>query len=570
VIFLLLNELIGSTIMNKAHILAGAEGAATREVLSVNIMDAPDIVVFLKHGDLLLTNGYVLKDSPEGLIDVIRGMHAKGCAALAIKTQRFSLRIPPAALEEADRLGFPILELSMIESTLGDIFRESIGVLLDNKNKELRYALTIHKQFADMMMRGDGLSGIVDTLASILSCPVLLLDAKYEQLAMTDELRLPAHVSVPGQAAQALSGDTLPDSAVSLCIPSIASSYRQAECYPIFTYRHEGYLLAFASNYPLQGPELLALEQAAHVIGLELTKRHAVKERSRRYKNDFFSDLIEGFVGTEQEAMYRGAKYGLRPDRRAMLVVAREDADAEESGGAAGHKKSTGPSSRGDAVAERVSAERDRHYHILKREFARLDAEFVMFAKNDMFGLLLFEGRGDWNEKALVQRLERMAEDIWQGEKLSYSLGIGSPFAAALDLGLSYKEAVRALQGGIAMNRRRFVSVYRSLDFGRLLRMLPHEELERFYNEAFKELLGKGDQEQTDILRTLRAYYENHCNLIDTAKSLFVHRNTVVYRLDKAEKLLGRKLKDAQSAFGYRIAFAMEDVLKSEAFVRRS
>ncbi len=567
---MLLNELVKSTIMNKAHILAGAEGAATREVLSVNIMDAPDIVVFLKRGDLLLTNGYVLKDSPEGLIDVIRGMHAKGCAALAIKTQRFSLRIPPAALEEADRLGFPILELSMIESTLGDIFRESIGVLLDNKNKELHYALTIHKQFADMMMRGDGLSGIVDTLASILACPVLLLDAKYEPLALSDALRAPAHASVPGQAARAIAGDAMPDTAVSLCIPSIVvPNYRHVECFPIFTYRHEGYLLAFPTRYPLQGPELLALEQAAHVIGLELTKRHAVKERSRRYKNDFFSDLIEGFVGTEQEAMHRGAKYGFRPDRRAMLIVAREDAGAEAGGGGAEGMTSTRPSSRGDAVAERFSAERDRHYHILKREFAKLDAEFVMFAKNDMFGLLLFEGQGDWNDNALVQRLERMAEDIWQGEKLSYSLGIGSPFAAALDLGLSYKEAVRALQGGIGMSRKRFVSVYRSLDFGRLLRMLPHEELERFHNEAFKELLGKGE-EQSDMLRTLRAYYENHCNLIDTAKSLFVHRNTVVYRLDKAEKLLGRKLKDAQSAFGYRIAFAMEDVLKSEAFVRRS
>lgn len=553
---MLLHELIRETIMSKAHILAGAQGSETREVLSVNIMDSPDIVVFLRRGDLLLTNGYLLKDSPERLIDVIRGMHEKGCAGLAIKTQRFSLVIPPAALEEADRLGFPILELSMIESTLGDIFRESIGVLLENKNQELHYALTIHKQFADHMMRGDGLAGILDKLSSILGAPVLLLDAKCAPLALSEALRSPELAAIPELVSLALSRQSLPDASTSLCIPGIGDPrYRQLECLPIFTYREEGYLLAFPSVYPLQGPELLALEQAAHVIGLELTKRHAVKERSRRYKNDFFSDLIEGFVGTEQEAMYRGAKYGLKPDRRAMLIVAREDAE---------------PSSRTSTNAERVSAERDRHYPILKRGFARLDAEFVMFAKNDMFGLLLFEGQGDWNEHAVVGKLEAMVADIYRSEGLSYSIGIGSPFAAALDLGLSYKEAVRALQSGIGMNRKRFVSVYRSLDIGRLLRMLPYEELERFYHEAFKDLLGKGDQEQNDMLRTLRAYYDNHCNLIETAKALFVHRNTVVYRLDKAEKLLGRKLKDAQIAFGYRVAFAMEDVLRSDAFVRRS
>ncbi|GBF75305.1 hypothetical protein PA598K_03703 [Paenibacillus sp. 598K] len=553
---MLLHELIRETIMSKAHILAGAQGSETREVLSVNIMDSPDIVVFLRRGDLLLTNGYLLKDSPERLIDVIRGMHEKGCAGLAIKTQRFSLVIPPAALEEADRLGFPILELSMIESTLGDIFRESIGVLLENKNQELHYALTIHKQFADHMMRGDGLAGIIDKLSSILGAPVLLLDAKCAPLALSEALRSPELAIVPEQVSLALSQQSLPEASTSLCIPGIGDPrYRQLECLPIFTYREEGYLLAFPSIYPLQGPQLLALEQAAHVIGLELTKRHAVKERSRRYKNDFFSDLIEGFVGTEQEAMYRGAKYGLKPDRRALLIVAREDAES---------------SARTGTNAERVSAERDRHYPILKRGFARLDAEFVMFAKNDMFGLLLFEGQGDWNEHAIVGKLEAMVADIHRSAGLSYSIGIGSPFGAALDLGLSYKEAVRALQSGMGMNRRRFVSVYRSMDIGRLLRMLPYEELDRFYHEAFKALLGKGDQEQNDMLRTLRAYYDNHCNLIDTAKALFVHRNTVVYRLEKAERLLGRKLKDAQIAFGYRVAFAMEDVLRSDAFVRKS
>lgn len=552
---MLLHELIRDTIMSKADILAGTHGSETREVLSVNIMDSPDIVVFLRRGDLLLTNGYLLKDSPDRLIDVIRGMHEKGCAGLAIKTQRFSLVIPPAALEEADRLGFPILELSMIESTLGDIFRESIGVLLENKNQELHYALTIHKQFADQMMRGDGLTGIIDKLSSILDSPVLLLDAKCAPLAMS-EAWPPQLADVPEQVSLALSQQSLPEASTSLCIPGIEDPrYRQLECLSIFTYREEGYLLAFPPAYPLQGPELLALEQAAHVIGLELTKRHAVKERSRRYKNDFFSDLIEGFVGTEQEAMYRGAKYGLKPDRSAMLIVAREDAET---------------SNRTSTNAERVSAERDRHYHILKRGFARLEAEFVMFAKNDMFGLLLFEGQGGWDEHALVGMLEEMVDNIHRSEGLSYSIGMGSPFAAALDLGLSYKEAVRALQSGIGMNRRRFVSVYRSLDFGRLLRMMPYEELERFYNEAFKELLGKGDQEQNEILRTLRAYYDNHCNLIETAKALFVHRNTVVYRLEKAEKLLGRKLKDSQNAFGYRVAFAMEDVLRSDAFVRKS
>lgn len=556
---MLLEELMKASVMSKAHIIAGAEGATIRQVLSVNIMDAPDIVAFLKHGDLLLTNGYLFKDKPDALVEFIRSMHAKGCAGLAVKTKRFSLDIPSDALEEAERLSFPLLELSMIETTLGDIFKEAVGILLDNKNKELHYALSIHKKFADMMLRGDGLAGIVDTLSSILSSPVLLLDGKYQPLAVSPHLLRPELAGVPELAAQALKGVKPPEQPLSLCIPSIPdSSFRHMACYPIATYRHEGCLLAFPPGYPLSGPELLALEQAAHVIGLELAKRHAVKERSRRYKNDFFSDLIEGYVGTEQEALHRGAKYGLRPDMQGLLILAREDA--------------AGKSRRGGEAEERISSERDRHYELIKREFARLGNRFVMFAKNDNFGLLLFSGQEEWNEAALIKPLEKIAGDLHRSEGLSYSFGIGNPFAMALDLGLSYREALRALQDGAQMNRRRFALMYRSMDFGRLLRMLPNEEMERFYREAFKDLLKPGGQEQNEMLRTLKAYYENHCNLIDTAKALFVHRNTVVYRLEKAEKLLGRKLKDAQIAFGYRVAFAMEELLKNdnEKYVRKS
>ncbi|RXZ78454.1 PucR family transcriptional regulator [Paenibacillaceae bacterium] len=553
---MLLGNLLEMSVLSKAQVIAGLEGLTTRDVLSVNIMDAPDIVTFLKQGDLLLTNGYLLKDRPEALVDFVQSMHGKGCAGLAIKTQRFSLSIPQEVLDEADRLHFPILELSMIDATLGEIFQQSIGMILDNKNDELHYALTIHKQFADMIMKGDGLARIVDTLSSMLSTPVLLLNVKLQPLAQSSQFSRPELRRLPVLAAASLAGEIPPQAPLSLCFPHIAPpEFRHVELFPIHTYRHEGYLLSFYNLHVLSGTALLAFEQAAHVIGLEMTKKHAVKERSRRYKNDFFSDVIEGFVRTEQEVLHRGAKYGLKANGTSFLIVAKEDEKLEHA----------------DLQSERLSeeilsAERDRHYEIIKQEFAMLDVPFVMFSKNDLFGILVFHDPLGWDEAMFRRQLESATERMYRSEQVSVSFGIGKLFTNALDLRSSYKEALKAIHIGQQTNRQRFVQFYRTMDFGRLLSMVPHGELEIFYQEAFKGLLARSENEQRELFRTLKAYYEHHCNIIDTSKALFVHRNTVIYRLEKCEKLMGCKLKDPQVGFGFQIAFAIESLLKNENF----
>ncbi|WP_171056367.1 PucR family transcriptional regulator [Paenibacillus sinopodophylli] len=551
---MLLIELLKSPIFAKAEIIAGHAGLSVKDVSSINIMDAPDIVTFLKQGDLLLTNGYILKDRQENMIDFIVGMHSKGCAGLAIKTKRFSMSIPQEVLEEADRLQFPIIELSLVETTLGELFQQSISLMLENKTHELHYALTIHKQFSDMIMQGNGLERIVDKLADIMGAPVLLFNVKHQVTAMSEHFTNEPLAKLPSLAADAMTAMPTRTTAVSLCLPHISMpTHRHIELFPIHTYRHDGCLLVFSASYPLSSLTSLALEQAAHVIGLEMTKKQAVKERSRRYKNEFFSDLIEGYISTEQEVLHRGGKYGLHAEATSLLIIAKPDSLLEE-------RRMSEPSAE-----ERLNAERDARYELLKAEFAKLDVPFVIFAKNDVFGLLVRQPMEGWNESAFIKQLERSAERLYASDMISFSFGIGNPFTSMLDMGLSYKEAQKALQSGYQLNKRRFVQSYQTLDISRLLRMLPHEELRLFYDEAFKDLFNKEDNDQNELLRTLRAFYDNHCQIIDTAKALFVHRNTVIYRLDKCEKLTGRKLKDPLESFRFRVAFAIEPMLKPSA-----
>ena len=266
----------------KAKVIAGHRGL-DRLVQSINIMDAPDIVQFLKSGDMLLTNGYILKDRPDAHLGFITDMHAIGCAALAVKTQRFSLELSPQLLETADRLGFPDRRMSEIDNTLGEIFQHSISAILQNKTHELHYALSIHKQFSTMVMQGKGIPSIVDTLSQLLSSPVLLLGSKKQITASSHYAQQMDHQSLAAPLLTFIDEHPSFQTAISICLLT-ADKYRHAELHPIFTDRHEGYLIALYDSSASSKLSTLALEQAVNVIGLELTKKQAVKERSRRSK----------------------------------------------------------------------------------------------------------------------------------------------------------------------------------------------------------------------------------------------------------------------------------------------
>lgn len=536
----LLIDLLNNGIYDDARVITGHKGL-TREVQTVNIMDCPDIIRFLRPNELLLTNGYFMKQQPEVFIHLIRDMQRLRCSGLAIKTKRFELPIPDEILHEANRIEFPIIEISDVCLSLGEILQRSTSVILNNKSDELQYALSIHKKFSEMIMRGKGISGIIQSLSKLLSSPVILLNNKWKTIASTNQN---ANITeLTAAAVSALHGLSDTSSPTSLCL--IDSSLRERSCmlvYPVKTYRHEGYLLSFHTPDQWTGLYGLTLEQASNVIGMELTKSQAVKERSRRHKNEFFSDLIEGYITFEQEALNRGKRYGLRKDYSCVVLAIRNDKAAALKGG--------------------NLTEQEEQYEHIKRHFGTLEHPFTMFTKHDTYCILLSIPDSGWDEAKLTEHLTGMLKHLHQENGMSMSVGIGKPAMNVLGVRHSYTEAVNALQFGYRFKRKQFVQSYQAKDIGYLFHMLPQDELKQFYESTLDGLLQIADEsERKELLRTLNAFYETQCQLVETSKQLFVHRNTVVYRLEKCERLLDVKLKDPAESLRIRIALAIEPLL---------
>ncbi|OIK08318.1 hypothetical protein BIV60_26725 [Bacillus sp. MUM 116] len=135
----LVSDFLKLQVIGSSRIVAGDRGV-NNSIRSVSIMDAPD-TSWLKRGDLLLTTGYVFKDHQDTQIKLLNDLAGKHCAGLAIKVKRFFSEIPAVMLQEADRLGLPLIELSsdiVLSDLLLSVTKEIVNYEdLSNKKNSL-------------------------------------------------------------------------------------------------------------------------------------------------------------------------------------------------------------------------------------------------------------------------------------------------------------------------------------------------------------------------------------------------------------------------------------------------
>jgi len=116
----------------------------------------------------------------------------------------------------------------------------------------------------------------------------------------------------------------------------------------------------------------------------------------------------------------------------------------------------------------------------------------------------------------------------------------------------SYKEATMALAVGRIFYPGRTVISYKSLGIGRLIYQLPKSLCEMFLEEVFGSNVPEAVDDET--LNTINQFFENNLNISETARQLYVHRNTLTYRLEKIEKLTGLDIKNFEDAMTFKIA----------------
>ncbi|MBR4292887.1 MAG: helix-turn-helix domain-containing protein [Clostridia bacterium] len=165
-----------------------------------------------------------------------------------------------------------------------------------------------------------------------------------------------------------------------------------------------------------------------------------------------------------------------------------------------------------------------------------------------------------------LKEIEKIAKQISDTLSTEFytkvAIGIGSGVDNIKDLARSFKEAQVALEVGKVFDTDKNIVSYENLGIGRLIYQLPTTLCEMFLQEVFK----KGSLESLDreTLMTIQCFFENNLNVSETSRKLFVHRNTLVYRLEKIRKLTGLDLREFDSAITFKVALMVKKYLTSK------
>jgi carbohydrate diacid regulator len=179
----------------------------------------------------------------------------------------------------------------------------------------------------------------------------------------------------------------------------------------------------------------------------------------------------------------------------------------------------------------------------------------------DENNIILVKELRDKDKREDVERNARAVCDTLAGETLNRArIAIGSPVTDLRNVSASYKEARMALEVGKIFESEKDVVNYETLGLGRLIYQLPPPLCGMFAAEA----LGGADAGAFDeeTLATVGKFFESNLNVSVAARDLYIHRNTLVYRLDKLQKATGLDLRRFDDAMLFKITLMIDKYMR--------
>ena len=169
----------------------------------------------------------------------------------------------------------------------------------------------------------------------------------------------------------------------------------------------------------------------------------------------------------------------------------------------------------------------------------------------------LFAGEGYAEmEKVAEEMLSMLKSEGEEGAHIAYGTIVGN----IKEVSKSYKEAKLALDVGKIFFEEKDIIAYSALGIGRLIYQLPIPLCKMFIREIFE---GKSpDDFDEETLTTINKFFENSLNVSETSRQLYIHRNTLVYRLDKLQKSTGLDLRVFEDAITFKIALMVVKYMK--------
>ena len=195
---------------------------------------------------------------------------------------------------------------------------------------------------------------------------------------------------------------------------------------------------------------------------------------------------------------------------------------------------------------------------ILKNMFISRSNDFItaIYEKN----IIIVRNLEESDDYESIESIARMIVDMLNSEAMAKArVSYGNIINEIKDVSRSYKEAKMALDVGKIFYVEKNIVGYNNLGIGRLIYQLPMPLCEMFLKEVFGGKLPESLDDET--LKTINKFFDNNLNISETSRQLFLHRNTLVYRLEKIQKSTGLDIRVFDDALTFKIALMVSSYM---------
>ncbi|MFB9279272.1 PucR family transcriptional regulator [Cohnella cellulosilytica] len=519
----------------KEAVLLGGETGLDRPISRINVMEVPDVVDWVRPGELLMTTGYPFKHDPEILVTLIAQLAGKGVVALGVKTKRFFDEVPKSAVEAANRHGLPLVELPP-STTFSDVVREVMERVLVSDSKDLTVLQGRVQRLSHVLLHGDGLHAYLNHLQTMIRNPVVLLDP-HNRIAASSEAEPLCRDIAEEEWAKFRTEQTLETNVLQIGERSVrvhVAAVPDGQVRPYLML-----ILEYSADYGTV--DTLTINWAGRLLGFEISNLLARKNIEAKYFDQFLQDWLAGRIVSTDDLRLRAEACGWPLD----------EADRYVAGVVSFHDRQSGVRELQE-LAKRLNWESDSRKSGAK--WTVLEGELVV----------LFTMRQDLNNGPQVK--DREPERVWAGlrallQEQSASLCLGKEAGKQNEVSTSYRDAKRAAEIRTVCGLQEETVRYGELGVYLLLyRLLGTEELEEYQRMYLHPLLELDRKQQGSLLNTLRNYFECNCNAKETAERMFVHYNTINYRLERIKSELGLRLDDPETKLLLHMAIKSGDI----------
>lgn len=523
-------DLLGLAVLRGTTVLAG-EGGLDHAVAGVNVMEVPDVADWVKPQELLVTTGFPLVSASgtghaDSLPALIRDLHSRGLAGMGIKLGRYVDELSPEVLELADELDFPLLKIPM-SVAFDDLLHQAFARLSEFTTGVLQRIDALHHALSLLVLEGGDLHQIAAEVARVLDVAVLVTSTDGRELAAALDPQLRERLTGAGLfddsgrfRVERASRRPAPvgDGEVRL-LPVVAGGTDLAR------------LVCFSPERTIAAEDVSALERAATVAALLLTRQQAVAAVENKYRGDFLRDVFLGRAGDESFVVEHAATFGWDIDRPMYVLSAELDPLAPDEAPVSGRVR-------------RMWQERFAAAWRQVCESQRPPVPTVDFSAEVVALVPVPEGYDDATGPAaaarpVVNQLVAAVRGDRGGGRRPFSVGVSRLVEKLADLPDAYSRARRAAEVGRRINGASSTTWFDELGLHRLIALVPDPaEVQGFAADVLGPLVAQ-TEEAVDLRRTLQVLLDTNLNVAEAARLQFFHYNTMRYRVSKLERMLG-------------------------------